>query len=65
MVTPLCFSKLEVFERDVTPSSVATRDTENWQGKESAGGRRPHLSLYLVPFLDFWIFTIRTSVQFM
>ncbi|KAJ8106008.1 hypothetical protein OPT61_g9828 [Boeremia exigua] len=34
-------------------------------GKESAGRRRPHLSLYLVPFLNFWIFTIRTSVQLM
>lgn len=34
-------------------------------GKESAGRNRPDLSLYLVPFLDFWIFFFRTLLQFL
>lgn len=34
-------------------------------GKESAGENRPHLNLYLVPFIDVVIFILRTLIQFL
>ncbi|ORY71905.1 uncharacterized protein BCR38DRAFT_480379 [Pseudomassariella vexata] len=34
-------------------------------GKQSAGEKRPDLKCYLIPFVDVYIFTFRTTVQFL
>ncbi|KAF2432371.1 hypothetical protein EJ08DRAFT_130734 [Tothia fuscella] len=34
-------------------------------GKESAGANRPDLRFYLIPFLDVWLFLMRSTIQFL